>query len=94
MFKTILMTAAAVIVTTAVSAPAYAWGSSGPQSNGVELNGIIRNGQLPNGRELNGGGTNGRELNGQLPNSREHQGTSTGAVGFAIDGIELPAGAR
>ena len=79
MFKTILMTAAAALVATAAVAPAHAgW------TNGVSLNSIV-----PNGYQLNGQFENGFQLNGQ-----SLQGTSTGAAGFVIDGIELPARTR
>jgi hypothetical protein len=80
MFKTILMTAAAALVATSAAAPAHALVSS----NGVRVNGWIPNGMIPNGQVPNG----------QVPNAYSTQGTSTGAAGFVIDGIELPARTR
>ena len=44
-----------------------------------------------NGVESNGSNVNGLALNGLRKNGRSWQGTSTGATGFAIDAIELPA---
>jgi hypothetical protein len=90
MFKTILMTAAAALVATAVAAPAHAFvivngdGVNGLQRNGIVPNGQFENGIVPNGQFENGGSENGQSL----------QGTSTGAVAFVIDSIELPPQAR
>lgn len=84
MFKSILMAAAAALVATAAVVPAHAG-----VFNGASLNGASLNGSGENGASLNGGGENGIG-----PNIRSHQGTSTGATGFVIDGIELPAQVR
>lgn len=83
MFKTILMTAAAIIMAgTATSASAGSF------------NGTALNGQLPNGTYPNGQLPNGIYPNGQLPNGVHPNGTSTNAAAFVIDGIELPVRTR
>lgn len=87
MFKTILMTAAATLLATAVAAPAHAIiAMNGEMPNGQFNNGIIRNGEMPNGEM-----PNGQYNNGLWENGGSEQGTATGAARFVIDGIELPA---
>lgn len=95
MFKTILMTATAALIATAVAAPAHAY----VIANGGGVNAIVPNGQFENGGSVNaivpnGIGDNGTGENGDGVNGHSTQGTSTGAVRFAIDSIELPTQAR
>ncbi|MBM3649765.1 MAG: hypothetical protein FJX11_18445 [Alphaproteobacteria bacterium] len=91
MFKTILATATAALIATAIAAPAQADGSYwGKIPNGVEMNGMnIRNGAALNGQETNGQRWNGQRWNGQRWNSAE-----ISTQGFVLDGIELPASVR
>ena len=76
MLKTILAVAATALVVASIAPPAHA----GTGVNGIRVNGITKNGVLKNGVLKNGVLKNGSGL----------QGTSTDAISFTIDGIELP----
>jgi len=107
MLKSMITATAAILLAVTAAAPAHAWVAvNGGGTNGTELNGEMPNGKFINGIGENGGGSNGTELNGEMPNGKFHngfgengigengrssQGVSTGAAGFTIVGLELPA---
>ena len=76
MFKTILATATAALIASAVAAPAHA----GPNwFNGVSANGLSLQGVEMNGKNLNGGVRNGTRWNGGVRN-----GTTPAASSFVL----------
>ena len=96
MFKTVLATAAAALITVTFGASAYAGGPTNGSagSNGTSLNGLSINGLSINGMGINGMGLNGITQNAITSNALNLNGTIPAASSFAIDGIELPAQVR
>lgn len=74
--KTLIVLASAALIVYA-TAPAHAYISL----NGGGLNGVKHNGYSTQGHSTQGHSTQGHST----------QGTATGTMGFAIDGIVLPA---